>query len=104
MIEIAIASCLVGVLAGAIMSPLLHKWLTKKLVKKISLGKSSFLRIYLPNGLKMTVWDSTINKGEICACVHQANDTKVADGDIVYFTGNLVSRIRGNNFHYDRQI
>lgn len=98
-----VTSCLIGVLAGAIVSPLLHKWLTKKLMKKISLGKNSFLRIYLPNGLKMTIWDSTLHEGEVCACVHQKDDTKVADGDIVYFSGNLVSKIRGYNYSYDRK-
>lgn len=102
MIEIAVASCLIGVLAGAVMSPLLHKWLTKKLTKKISLEKGSFLRIYLPNGLKMTIWESNEYVGDICACVHQADDTKIADGDIVYFSGKIVSKIRGSKFHYDR--
>lgn len=99
-----VTSCLIGVLAGAIVSPLLHKWLSKKLTKKISLAEGSFLRIYLPNGLKMTIWDSTICKGDICACVHQDDDRKVTDGDIVYFSGNLVSKIRGNDFNYDREI
>ncbi len=46
-------------IVGAITSPLIHKYLTKKLSKRISLAKDSYLRIYLPNGLKMTIWDST---------------------------------------------
>lgn len=95
-----VTSCLIGVLAGAIVSPLLHKWLSKKLTKKISLAKDSFLRIYLPNSLQMTIWDSKICEGEICACIHQ--DNNVLDGDIAYFNKNYVSKIRGNNFSYDR--
>lgn len=97
-----VTSCLVGVLAGAIVSPFLHKWLSKKLTKKISLTKGSFLRIYLPNSLQMTIWDSKIYEGEICACVHQ--DDNVLDGDIAYFNKKCVSKIRGNNINYDRQI
>lgn len=85
------------------MSPLLHKWLTKKLTKKISLHKGGFLRIYLPNKLCMTIWDSYSEKGSICACVHSGDPTKVTDGEIVYFKGNTVSRISGMDFSYDRQ-
>ena len=57
MIDVVIG-CLLGVLGGAVMSPLLHKWLTKKLTKKIRLDKGGFMRIYLPNKLQMTIWDS----------------------------------------------
>lgn len=103
MIEI-VTSCLIGAICGAITSPFMHKWLTKKLSKKISLSKKSYMRIFLPNGLMMTIWDSTVNPGEVCACVHKSDITKVADGEIVYFSGTKVSRIRGNNFSYDRQI
>lgn len=102
MIEMILASCLIGVFAGAIMSPIVHKYISKKLSKRISLSKNSFLRIYLPNGLKMTIWDSTKHEGDICACVHQSDDTKVADGEIVYFSGTYVSKIRGKEFCYDR--
>lgn len=102
MIEIVIA-CLLGVLGGAVMSPLLHKWLTKKLTKRIKLRKDEFLRIYLPNKLCMTIWDSYNDAGNICACVHHDDSTKVTDGEIVYFKGNIVSKIRGKNFSYDRQ-
>lgn len=91
-----------GVLAGAIMSPLLHKWLTKKLSKRISLAKGSFLNIYLPNGFKMTIWDSTEYTGDICASVHYGDEVKITDGDIAYFSGTLVSKIRGNGVCYDR--
>lgn len=102
MIDIVIA-CLLGVLGGAIMSPLLHKWLTKKLTKRISLQKGGFMRIHLPNKLYMTIWDSYSDDGNICACVHSGDSTKVTDGEIVYFKGNVVSKIRGKNFSYDRQ-
>lgn len=103
MIEI-VTSCLIGAICGAITSPFMHKWLTKKLSKKISLSKKSYMRIFLPNGLMMTIWDSTIKPGEVCACVHKSDVTKVTDGEIVYFSGTKVSRIRGNNFSYDRKI
>ena len=101
MIEIVIL-CLISTIVGAIASPLLHKYLVKKLSKRISLAKGSYLRIYLPNGLKMTIWDSTQYDGDICACVHQDDETKVADGEIVYFSGTCVSKIRGKGFCYDR--
>ena len=101
MIEI-VTLCLISTIVGAITSPLLHKYLVKKLSKRISLAKGSYLRIYLPNGLKMTIWDSTQYDGDICACVHQSDDTKVADGEIVYFSGTCVSKIRGKEFCYDR--
>ena len=101
MIEMILASCLIGVFAGAIMSPIVHKYISRKLSKRISLSKNSFLRIYLPNGLKMTIWDSTQHEGDICACVHQSDDTKVADGEIVYFSGSYVSKIRGMVFCFD---
>ena len=102
MIEMILASCLIGVFAGAIMSPIVYKYISKKLSKRISLHKNSFLRIYLPNGLKMTIWESIQHEGDICACVHQSDDTKVADGEIVYFSGTYVSKIRGKEFCYDR--
>lgn len=102
MIDIVIA-CLLGVLGGAVMSPLLHKWLTKKLTKRIALQKGGFLRIYLPNKMCMTIWDSYSDESNICACVHHGDSTKVTDGEIVYFKGNVVSKIRGKNFSYDRQ-
>ena len=101
MIEI-VALCLISTIVGAIASPLIHKYLVKKLSKRISLEKGSYLRIYLPNGLKMTIWDSTQYDGDICACVHQDDETKVADGEIVYFSGTCVSKIRGKGFCYDR--
>ena len=101
MIEI-VALCLISTIVGAIASPLLHKYLVKKISKRISLAKGSYLRIYLPNGLKMTIWDSTQYDGDICACVHQDDETKVADGEIVYFSGTCVSKIRGKGFCYDR--
>ena len=101
MIEI-VALCLISTIVGAITSPLLHKYLVKKLSKQISLAKGSYLRIYLTNGLKMTIWDSTQYDGDICACVHQDDETKVADGEIVYFSGTCVSKIRGKGFCYDR--
>ena len=101
MIEI-VTLCLISTIVGAIASPLLHKYLVKKLSKRISLAKGSYLRIYLPNGLKMTIWDSTQYDGDICACVHQDDETKVADGEIVYFSGTCVSKIRGKEFCYDR--
>ena len=102
MIEMILASCLTGVFAGALISPIVHKYISKKLSKRISLSKNSFLRIYLPNGLEMTIWDSTQHEGDICACVNQSDDTKVADGEIVYFSGTCVSKIRGKEFCYDR--
>lgn len=99
MIDVVIG-CLLGVLGGAVMSPLLHKWLTKKLTKKISLDKGGFMRIYLPNKLQMTIWDSYSDDGCICVCVHPG---KLTDGEIVYFNRTSVSKIRGKNFYYDRQ-
>lgn len=99
MIDVVIG-CLLGVLGGAVMSPLLHKWLTKKLTKKIRLDKGGFMRIYLPNKLQMTIWDSYSDDGCICVCVHPE---KVTDGEIVYFNRTSVSKIRGKNFYYDRQ-
>lgn len=101
MVEI-VTLCLMSAIVGAITSPLIHKYLIKKLSKRISLAKGSYLRIYLPNGLKMTIWDSTQYDGDICACVHQNDETKVADGEIVYFSGTCVSKIRGKGFCYDR--
>ena len=62
MIDVVIG-CLLGVLGGAVMSPLLHKWLTKKLTKKIHLDKGGFMCIYLPNKLQMTIWDSYSEDG-----------------------------------------
>lgn len=47
MIDVVIG-CLLGVLGGAVMSHLLHKWLTKKLTKKIHLSKGGFMRISHP--------------------------------------------------------
>lgn len=101
MIEI-VTLCLMSAIVGAITSPLIHKYLIKKLSKRISLAKGSYLRIYLPNGLKMTIWDSTQYEGDVCACVHQSDEAKVADGEIVYFSGTCVSKIRGKEFYYDR--
>ena len=88
MIDVVIG-CLLGVLGGVVMSPLLHKWLTKKLTNKIHLSKGGFMRIYLPNKLQMTIWDSYSDDGCIC--------------EIVYFNKTSVSKIRGKNFYYDRQ-
>ena len=88
---------------GAVMSPLLHKWLTKKLTKKIRLDKGGFMRIYLPNKLQMTIWDSYSDDGCICVCVHRGGEQKETDGEIVYFNRTSVSKIRGKNFYYDRQ-
>ena len=102
MIDVVIG-CLLGVLGGAVMSPLLHKWLTKKLTKKISLHKGGFMRIYLPNKLQMTIWDSYSDDGSICVCVNHYGENKVTDGEIVYFNKTSVSKIRGKNFYYDRQ-
>nr|DAO24295.1 MAG TPA: hypothetical protein [Caudoviricetes sp.] len=102
MIDVVIG-CLLGVLGGAVMSPLLHKWLTKKLTKKISLHKGGFMRIYLPNKLQMTIWDSYSDDGSICVCVNHDGENKVTDGEIVYFNKTSVSKIRGKNFYYDRQ-
>lgn len=102
MIDVVIG-CLLGVLGGAVMSPLLHKWLTKKLTKKIRLSKGGFLRVYLPNKLQITIWDSYSDEGNICVCVHHEGDGKVTDGEIVYFNKTSVSKIRGKNFYYDRQ-
>ena len=102
MIDVVIG-CLLGVLGGAVMSPLLHKWLTKKLTKKISLHKGGFMRIYLPNKLQMTIWDSYSDDGSICVCVNHEGENKVTDGEIVYFNKTSVSKIRGKNFYYDRQ-
>lgn len=102
MIDVVIG-CLLGVLGGAIMSPLLHKWLTKKLTKKIHLDKGGFMRIYLPNKLQMTIWDSYSDNECICVCVHHGGEQKVTDGEIVYFNRTSVSKIRGKNFYYDRQ-
>lgn len=102
MIDVVIG-CLLGVLGGAIMSPLLHKWLTKKLTKKIRLDKGGFMRIYLPNKLQMTIWDSYSDDECICVCVHTGGEQKVTDGEIVYFNRTSVSKIRGKNLYYDRQ-
>lgn len=102
MIDVVIG-CLLGVLGCAVMSPLLHKWLTKKLTKKIHLSKGGFMRICLPNKLQMTIWDSYSDDGCICACVHHEGEQKVTDGEIVYFNRTSVSKIRGKNFYYDRQ-
>lgn len=99
MIDVVIG-CLLGVLGGAVMSPLLHKWLTRKLTKKIRLDKGGFMRVYLPNKLQMTIWDSYSDDGCICVCVHPG---KLTDGEIVYFNKTSVSKIRGKNFYYDRQ-
>lgn len=97
MIDVVIG-CLLGVLGGAVMSPLLHKWLTKKLTKKVHLDKGGFMRIYLPNKLQMTIWDSYSEDGCICACVHHVGEQKVTDGEIVYFNKTSVSKIRGKEF------
>ena len=102
MIDVVIG-CLLGVLGGTVMSPLLHKWLTKKLTKKIHLDKGGFMRICLPNKLQMTIWDSYSDDECICACVHHEGEQKVTDGEIVYFNKTSVSKIRGKNFYYDRQ-
>mgnify|MGYP007002644064 CR=1 FL=1 len=89
MIEI-VTSCLLGVLAGAIMSPILHKFIQHKLTKQIKLAKSGFLKVYLPYNMCMTIWDSYIHEGQIAACVHFDNPGSVMHGDIVYFAGNHV--------------
>lgn len=98
-----VTGCLLGALGGAVMSPLLHKWLTKKLTKKIRLDKGGFMRIYLPNKLQMTIWDSYSDDECICVCVHRGGEQKETDGEIVYFNKTSVSKIRGKNFYYDRQ-
>ena len=92
MIEI-VTSCLLGVLAGAIMSPLLHKFMQKKLSKQIKLQKDGFIKIHLPYNACMTIWDSYIHKGQIAACVHWDHADSVMHGDIVYFAGNHVRDI-----------
>jgi len=101
MIDVIIG-CLLGVLGGAVMSPLLHKWLTKKLTKQVSLSKDSFIRIKLTNGLYMTIWDSYTDTGCICVCIHHGNKTGIADGDIVYFKGVSVFKVRGKGYAYDK--
>ena len=51
----------------------------------------------------MTIWDSYSDDGCICVCVHNGDEQKVTDGEIVYFNRTSVSKIRGKNFYYDRQ-
>lgn len=48
----------------------------KKLTKKIRLDKGGFMRIYLPNKLQMTIWDSYSDDGCICVCVHRGGEQK----------------------------
>lgn len=98
-----ITATLVGALVGAITSPLLHKYLQRKLARQTSLTKGGFMKIYLPNGYVMTIWDSNIRRGQVCACVHHDNKDKVTDGEIVYFNKNYVSHIKGVDISYDRK-
>lgn len=98
-----IIGCLLGVLGGAVMSPLLYKWLQKKINKRIVLKDKEFVRIHLPNKLCMTVWSSYLYPNTICACVHHEGKGIVADGDTVYFKDTVAYKILGKNHFYEKR-